>query len=127
METSSAAMAHPASDPAGVYSYDHEDTKQYIERNGVKTLMAMLLKDVVVEKPEDPISFMIKKCESLTDDDYMPPPPSDAGEEVFAYDDGAISSEGQPDGEELQEMVLDLFLQADADENGYLDRRGRPP
>jgi|EP01047_Picozoa_sp_COSAG01_P014159 hypothetical protein len=55
-------MATPASDPAATYAYDHSETEWYIEANGVKTLMAKLLKDIVVSKPEDPILCVRPAC-----------------------------------------------------------------
>ena len=61
---------------------------------------------------------MIDMCKNLAEDDYLPPPDED---EMLAYDDTGRGGT-QISGEELQEMVLEMFLQADDDRNGYLDR-----
>eukprot|EP01047_Picozoa_sp_COSAG01_P014158 COSAG01_NODE_683_length_14253_cov_33.540837_19_plen_187_part_00 len=63
---------------------------------------------------------MIDMCKNLTEEDYMPPPPEPTEEELLAYDEGGV---GQTTIEELQEMVLEMFLEADEDGNGYLDRK----
>ena len=66
-------------------------------------------------------SFMIDMCKNMTEDDYLPAAESDFGSDMLAYDDEAGD---EPDlaGEEMQEMILDMFLRADDDGNGYLDR-----
>lgn len=111
-------MVEPGADPAEVYAYDNEETMAYISNYGVRTLMSMVLKDIVVNKPADPITYMIDMCKNLAEDDYLPPPDED---EMLAYDDTGRGGT-QISGEELQEMVLEMFLQADDDRNGYLDR-----
>jgi Ca2+-binding EF-hand superfamily protein len=67
---------------------------------------------------------MIDKCKGMTEDDYMPVPDDDS--DMLAYDSGGSMGGGgsEPDlaGEEMQEMILDMFLRADDDGNGYLDR-----
>jgi len=117
------SMADPGSDPAGVLAYNNDETLGYLESHGVGTLFKMLLKDVIETKPTDPISFMIDKCKGMDDSEYLPA--ADADSDMIAYDsDGLGASDDEPDlaGEQMQEMILDMFLRADDDGNGYLDR-----
>ena len=48
----------------------------------------------------------------------------DSDSDMIAYDDGVGAEDDEPDlaGEEMQEMILDMFLWADDDGNGYRDR-----
>ena len=64
--------------------------------------------------------FMIDLCKNMTEDDYLPVAESDG----FGSSLGGGSGGEEPDlaGEEIQEMILDMFLRADDDGNGYLDR-----
>eukprot|EP01047_Picozoa_sp_COSAG01_P090047 COSAG01_NODE_21990_length_877_cov_0.775064_1_plen_119_part_10 len=65
---------------------------------------------------------MIDKCKGMDDSEYLPAADSDS--DMIAYDGGLGASDEEPNlaGEEMQEMILDMFLRADDDGNGYLDR-----
>ena len=58
-------MVEPGADPAEVYAYDNEETMAYISNYGVRTLMSMVLKDIVVNKPADPITY-VPSCRLIT-------------------------------------------------------------
>ena len=69
-------------DPGGVFDYSQADALTYVKMMGMGTLFGAVIKDIVKEKPADPISYMIEKLGSMTEEDYMPPPPME--EEFFA-------------------------------------------
>jgi len=114
-----------ASDPAGVLQYDQREHTSYLQSTGASTMFSKVLSTLIMEKPADPITFMIETLKTMSPEDYMPPPDSDFGdEETFAYDDGADGgADPLMSNEDLQEMILEAFLAADADGNGYLDRK----
>jgi Ca2+-binding EF-hand superfamily protein len=118
-----AATAPNPSDPAGKFDYDQAEALQWVKMMGVGALFQAVVKDLVVEKPDNPINFMINKLKGMTEEDYMPPPtPS---EEMLAYDSGDSmgGGDGEMEPEQLQDRILDMFLAADDDGNGYLDRK----
>ena len=69
--------------------------------------------------------FMIDMCKNMTDDEYLPAKEYEPEDDVLAWDDGQGAEDDGPNlaGEEMQEMILDMFLRADDDGNGYLDRK----